>query len=282
MRRKIYLRNGYGQIWSLNSSKTGFYTSPAGLGFDKETSYIAIGSKFISAELKDAQAQITGTIAFGKDGDKTPYNVQHEFTQFTELEDKLEFVYETDAGTYYRDVDFISFGKTEISNGLLHCTVAFNCKSLFYDSQVDRFIVTRSDGELRYSFRYPARFNDYANRKVLVSNNGHTLAPFTAEIFGYCEYPRVVCLQNKQEVARVEFDTILQESEKILFSTVDGNLYCYRQATDGTLTNFTPNLDITNENFFKLPKGETELMIQSDTAATNRTIFCIYRYYRTV
>jgi len=282
MRRKIYIRNNLGQRWDLNSSKTGFYSSPAGLGFSKSANYIAIGSRFISAELKDQQATISGVIVFGRDGDKDPYQVQHDFTQFTELSESLEFVYETAVGTYYRSIDFVSFGKTELQNRLLHCDVQFICKSLFYDSQVDRFIVTRADGELRYSFRYPARFNDYANRTVDINNQGHTKAPFTAEIFGYTEYPYIVCKQNGAEVARVEFDTILQQNEKMLFSTVDGNLYCFKQAADGTLTNFTPNLDINNENFFKLPQGECQLVIASDTAVTNRTIFTIYKYYRTV
>lgn len=282
MARKFYIRNEYGQIWDLNSSRSGFFTSPAGLGFNKEANYISIGSRFISGEVRDSQMHVTGTIKFGRDGDKTPYEVQREFIQFTELASKLELVYETPAGTYYREVDFVSLGKTEKAAGLLPCDVDFACKTLFYDNQIDRFIVTRADGELRYSFRYPARFNDYANRKVLVTNNGHIEAAFTAEIFGYTEHPRIVALRNKEEIARVEFDTILENGEKILFSTVDGNIYCYRQDEDGNLTNFTYSLDINNENFFKLPLGDTQLVIESDTAVTNRTIFEIYRYYRTV
>lgn len=282
MARKFYMRNKYGQIWDLNSSRTGFFASPAGLGFSKEAQYISIGSRFLTGNLKDAQMHVTGIIKFGRDGNKTPYEVQHEFIQFTEVSDSLELVYETPAGKYYRAVDLVAFGKTEKAAGLLSCDVDFACKTLFYNSSVDRFIVTRADGELRYSFRYPARFNDYANRKVLVNNDGHVPAAFTAEIFGYTEYPRIVALRDKQEIARVEFDTVLESGEKIYFSTVDGNIYCYRQDEDGEITNFAYNLDINNENFFKLPLGETELMIASDTAVTNRTIFEIYRYYRTV
>ena len=47
-------------------------------------------------------------------------------------------------------------GKTEKTAAkVLECPVKFNCKSLFYSNQVDRFVVSRSKGELRWDFTWP-------------------------------------------------------------------------------------------------------------------------------
>uniref|UniRef100_UPI002A839425 hypothetical protein n=1 Tax=Hungatella effluvii TaxID=1096246 RepID=UPI002A839425 len=99
---------------------------------------------------------------------------------------------------------------------------------------------------------------------------------------GYCENPVVLVEQGDKELYRVCFPTILQQGEKILYSSVDGNLYCLRVDQAGNETNFADSLDINNTNFFKLPVGDSQIEFTSDTGATNRTVLTIYRFYRAV
>ena len=80
----------------------------------------------------------------------------------------------------------------------------------------------------------------------------------------------------------MQFPTILQTGEKILYSSVDGNLYCYRVDEEGAEENFSDSLDINNTNFFKLPVGDSQIEFTSDTGASNRTVMTIYRFYRAV
>ena len=164
----------------------------------------------------------------------------------------------------------------------MECPVKFNCKSLFYSNRVDRFVVSRSEGELRWDFTWPARFNDYGFRRVVIENTGHVPAGFELEIYGYCENPSVIVTQGGKELFRVQFPTILQTGEKILYSSVDGNLYCYRVDEEGKESNFSDSLDINNTNFFKLPVGDSQIEFTSDTGASNRTVMTIYRFYRAV
>ena len=88
--------------------------------------------------------------------------------------------------------------------------------------------------------------------------------------------------QNGKELYRVKFPTILQRDEKILYSSVDGNLYCIRVDENGNQTNFADALDINNSNFFKLPVGDSQIEFTSDTGASNRTVLEVYKFYRMV
>ena len=280
MIRQFYLENEYGQRWDLNNPATGLLISPEGLGYSMESSYVPIGHSFIQNYFKESQQAVTGTVMFGS---TAPYVACNKFIGFTNAASELKLIYKTDAGEYYRDVDLVEFGKSEITEArVLECEVQFMCRGLFYSNQVDRFVVGRTEGELRWSFTWPARFNDYSSRKVTISNTGHVPATFELELFGYCENPVVLVEQGDRELYRVCFPTILQQGEKILYSSVDGNLYCLRVDQAGNETNFVDSLDINNTNFFKLPVGDSQIEFSSDTGATNRTVLTIYRFYRAV
>lgn len=280
MIRQFYLENEYGQRWDLNNPATGLLISPDGLGYSMNSSYAAIGCSFIKNYMKEKQQEISGTVVFGT---QTPYVVCNQFIMFANAAAELKLIYKTDAGEYYRDVDLVDFEKSEMTEArVLECEVSFRCRGLFYSNQVDRFVVSRSEGELRWSFTWPARFNDYTLRKVRINNAGHVPAAFEVELFGYCENPSVTLSQNGRELYQVKFPTILQQGERILHSSVDGNLYCLRSNANGETENFTAQLDINNTNFFKLPVGDSQLDFTSDTGATNRTVLTVYRFYRAV
>lgn len=280
MIRQFYLENEYGLRRGLNSPASGLLTKPSGLGYSMDISYSAIGHSFIQNFLKEKQQSIQGTLIFGTG---LPYKAYSKFIAYVNGAENLKLIYKTDAGEYYRDVDLVEVGKSEKTEAkVLECPVKFNCKSLFYSNQIDRFVVNRSQGELRWDFTWPARFNDYGFRRAMIQNTGHVPAGFELEIFGYCENPSVIVTQNRKELSRVQFPTILQVGEKISYSSVDGNLYCYRVDEKGVETNFSDSLDINNANFFKLPVGDSQIEFTSDTGVSNRTVMTIYRFYRAV
>lgn len=280
MIRQFYLENGYGQRWDLNNPATGLLTSPVGLGYSMESSYVPIGHSFIRNYFKESQQEISGTLVFGG---PSPYASCNKFIAFANAATHMKLIYKTDAGEYCRDVDLADIGKTEMTEArVLECGVRFACRGLFYSNQVVRFVVSRSEGELRWNYTWPARFNDYGERKVTISNNGHVPAAFELEIHGYCENPSVSVKQNRKELHRVEFPAILQQGEKLLYSSFDGNLYCIRVDEEGKEENFADALDINNSNFFKLPVGDSQMEFTSDTGASNRTALTIYKFFRAV
>lgn len=279
MIRFFALENEYGNRLNLNSPKNGIFTEPEGLGYEINATYSKIGSSFIQNFMQDKQQTISGTIVFGG---VNAYQGYQNFTGFINSSLKIKLLYKTDAGEYYRDIDVISLGKTEITQKMvMECPVRFICKSLFYANHINRFKIERVEGEVRWAFRWPARFNDYGSRKIIFNNNGHVAAPFELELYVYCENPSIKVNQNGIELAVCKFPTILQENEKIIYSSLDGNLYCYRIGKNKK-ENFTGKLDINNTNFFKLPTGDCEVEFTSDTGAQNRTMITIYKFFRTV
>lgn len=277
--RKFFLENEYGVRLDLNSPDVGFLTSPSGLGYNMTANYVNIGNSYLNSYMNTNQAEIKGTLVFGG---RNPYESYEKYVDFANAAQKLRIVYVPITGEYFRDVDMVSIDKGEMGKGVLSCTVSFKCRSLFYINKEDRFVIERSEGELRFDFRWPARFNDYSERAVIFDNRGHVPASFTAEIFGYTENPVIEIVVNGVVMAKVQFDVILQEGERILYSSLDGDLYCYKAYKDGRQENIASTLDINNLNFFKLPVGECLVRFTSTTGVTNKTVMQIYQFFKTV
>lgn len=264
----------------MNDPVYGLLIQPNGLGYDMDYSYSRIGYGFKRNYFMDKQSKISGTLIFGGD---SPYGMYSKFIAFVNASDGIKLVYSIPSGEYYRDIDIVTIGKSELTESqVLECTVTFMCKGLFYSSQTDRFIVSRTRGELRWDFTWPARFNDYDSRRAFVSNDGHVPAAIQAEINGYCENPSITIIQSGIELYKVLIPVILQEGEAVRYSSLDGDLYCYKVDSDGIQTNLADLLDIKNTNFFKIPIGESQIEISSDTGSMNRIVIDIYRFYRTV
>lgn len=280
MIRKFYLRDEYGRVYDLNHIETGFLYEPDGLGYEMNASYSKAGSSFVRNYIEDKQSEISATMIFGS---AKPYLAQNKFTQWINAASKLTLIYQTDTGVYSRDVDIVSLGKGEIDESrTLQCAIKMKCKSLFYSDSVDRYSVQRVDGECRWNFTWPVRFQDYQNRQMLIENDGHVQAPFTLEVHGYLENPKIYVTKDGAEVARAEFPITIELGEKLLYSSIDGDIYAYKEDANGEKTSLVNLLDIENANFFKLPVGSSEFTLTGDSEVTAKTTMTVYKYYRVV
>lgn len=277
--RKFYLENEYGQRWNLNRPDTGLLVNPDGLGYEMDAGYSMMGDSFLRTYMQAKQSQVSGSLVFGT---QSPYTAFRAFADWTNRAGRLRLIYAPSTAEYYRDVDAVKLDKSEIGKGVLQCRVQFMCRSLFYSDRTNRFAIDRVDGEFRFDFRWPVRFNDYGTRGIRFNNAGHVPAPFEMEIYGYVEYPKVTVKLGNVEQASIRFDTILQVGEKLEYSSLGGASYCHRIDAEGRRENFISHLDIMQTNFFKLPVGESTVEFTSDTGATNKTTMTIYQFYRTV
>lgn len=280
--RSFSLVNEYGQEYSLDDAKKScLLTEPKGLGYGFSVNYIDIGDAFIRTKMKAKQGIISGTLIFGGG---SPYELYEKFSEFVRNSGSMQLAYRIPGkiSQYMRKVDLIDVEKTEIEGGVLKCQVKFCCKSLFYSNTRNNFKVSRVKGELRYTWTWPARYNDYSERLVNLSNNGDVEAPFTLEMEGYCENPTITLSKDGEEVAKIKFPLILQPGEKILYSTLDDDMYAYKVDSAGNKTNIIQMLDIRYENFFKIPTGDYGMSFTSDTGAAYTTYLVMYKFYRTV
>lgn len=277
MIRTFTLINEYGQTYALNDVRTGFLMNPSGLGYAINRNYTLFGSEWIKSDDQIEQTTITGTIVFGSDN---PYQRAHEFVEFVMTSSDLTLSYQTDAGTYYKDVDINRYSKTEIgAANTLQCEVELTPKTLWYlpNNQIIKLETVAGTG-LRFTFKLPNRWMNYTNGTATVVNDGHVPAPFKATIEGAISNPSIVLLQNGEEVARLDVTAEIDEGETLEYSSKDGNVYLYVDDGNGNRTDLATSLDITNDNIFKIPIGTYQLKLEADSQITSAT-FVIYKQY---
>ena len=268
MVRQFYIENEKGQKYDLmNYEDFCFLSEPSGLGYSYSTEYLPLGNTFIENIRNLEKGLINGNLV------TKYYDNFKEFCDFIEQSNTLKFAYtvpfeKKSPITYYKDIKIASLKKTQKDNtsGMLIIPVTFDCLSLWYSKNDIIYTITKKDREMRWNFRWNSRFTSYSSRNIVFNNKGHVEAPISVEMDGYLVNPCISVYVNEKEIYRLKIPIIIEEYEKLLYSTSDNNLYLYKQEKDGTLTNLFKNeyIDISNTNIFKLPKGISEVRLTAD------------------
>lgn len=265
MVREFYLLNDKGQSYSLMDIKNYvLLTEPSGLGYAYETEYEQVGTSFIANIRNIAQGQIGGTI------NSLNYDNIRALSDFIETSNNLKFSYTVpyDSGsrTFYKNIEIVSLDKTEIQpNGILSQAIVFNCLSLWYEENQTEYNATAED-EMRWNFRWDARYISFDTRSLIYDNQGHIPAPIMVEINGEITKPKIEILVDGEVAASLEINVSLTQYEKFQYSSETGNLYIRKQLADGTYTNlFTKTyINLNNNNIFKLPLGASEIRLTAN------------------
>lgn len=276
--RKFYLENEINERFSLWGNRI-YMVEPSGLGIKHDASYIRIGNSFLRNKRHVAQSEIGGKIEFMDPGANKRFN---EFYNFCAAASSLHLVYDPGDGTeYIRDIDIAEIGKTERTGGTLPISVNFICKSLYYLRNNNRFIFEATENEKRYDFTYDFTYGDYGTYEATINNNGHVEAPFECVIYGYCVNPAIRIIRNNETLYEVEFPVSVEEGEYIRYSSRDGMLEA-TLVSGTTETNLMNLLDITKDNFFKIPVGNSKITFTSSSESTNVITATIYKMYEVV
>lgn len=279
--RRFYLINKIGEQYSLNSHKTGFLQSVKGLGWVQTTDYVKTGNAWARSHSEDVQTSISGQLLFSNVG-STPYDKYAAFNYWIRQAKSLTLVYETSAGTYYKDVDYIQIDKKEITEGnVLLCDVEFMPLSLWYKQESEQFSVNLSDTTSRFSLSFPVTFHDYSNGNVVVQNDGSVEAGFTVSFTGPILNPRIE-LVTDGETKVFEVSAEADNNEVINYSSRDNDVNVTMLDSDGNETNLFYSLDISNENFFKVPIGTSTIKFSAESDIVNPIYLNIFKEYRTV
>lgn len=282
--RKFYLENEYMQRYALHQPGKVFFGNISGLGASSDVRYILVGDAFLRDYMKAEQQPIVGTLCFLRG--QNQYASLREFADFVYSAKSLKLIYVPDTGEdieYARDIDTTALSKREIdADKVLRVPVEFKCKSLYYNTRQTTFVIETSEGERIYDYQYPTRYNDHVHKTMVFNNTGHVDAPIEAEIYGFSQNPKIEILQNGVVVKRVEFPVQINDGEKLLYSSKDGDLYAYIEDSNGNQTNVFGTLDLENDNFFKLPIGQCKICISSSFEVINKVIIRTYKMYKVV
>lgn len=281
MIRKFKLINEKGQEFSLmNIEKYCLLTEPSGLGYSYSTKYEQVENNFLTNLRKLEQGVIAGSANF------LYYDNFMNFGNFIESAKKLQFVYsipcKEEEKIFYRDVNIKSLGKSEKqTDGVISEEIEFECLSLWYEQNETIFKIETYEDEMRYNYKWNSRYIDYNTRAIQFNNRGHVEAPFQVEIDGFVQNPTISIFVEDEEYASLKIPITINEYEKLLFSSVVGNIYIQKQNTDGTKENLWKRdyININNQNVFKLPLGVSEIRLTADDDVLNAklTIFPQYK-----
>lgn len=281
MIRQFKLQNEYAQTYSLSLPGKTFLNEPQGLGYELNASYRLLGNSWVRDYRKDKQVAITASVIFTPNN---PYDVEAEFLKFIRTSQKLVLVYSTTAGTWMKDVDLITYQKTEITEGnVLKCPITLMPKSLWYsnDSLTFSLDLNTSSDSLIYTYRWPARFRSTVNGTITLTNDGSVAAPFTCVWNGPVVNPVLQLYVDGVETAKCAITGEADFGETINYSSRDGDLYVYHEAA-GVKTNLVSGLNINNNNFFKIPVGTSELKFSADAQITQPIIISMQKLFRAV
>ena len=276
--RKFYIENEKNERFSLWGNKV-YMIAPSGLGIQHEASYIRIGNSFLRSKTNIAQSEVGGTIEFIDPGANKRFN---EFYSFCAAASSLYLVYDPGDGTeYIRDIDVSIVEKTERTGATLPIPVNFICKSLYYLRNNNRFVFEPTENEKRYDYQYDFTYGDYGTYEATINNNGHVEAPFECVIYGYCVNPAIHIIKDNELLYEVAFPVAVEEGEYIKYSSRDGMLEA-TLVSGSKETNLMNVLDISKDNFFKIPVGNSKIMFNSSSESTNVITATIFKMYEVV
>ena len=283
--REFNLINEKGQKFSLMDIENfSLLTDPDGLGYTYSNSYTKVGEVFINNLKVQEQTQISGICNF------LYYENYTNLVNFIESSNSLRLNYKVplkdgSQKEYFKNIEIQSLGKTEKDQtGVLSCPITFDMISLWYEEKEYTYDMSAEDNEVRWDFRWGSRFANYNSRKLEFNNTGHTLAPIYLEIDGAISNPEIIVTDSNDNVL---FDLLIEieieQYEKFIYSSVDGDLRIAKQNIDGTYENLFKQayIDITKNNIFKLPLGSSNITIQADDEIVSAKLN-IYPYYRSI
>lgn len=281
MTRKFSLVNEKGQEYPLNDLKNyAFLTSPNGLGYGYKTDYQNIGDVFIEDIRKRSQGNMTADLNFQN------YDNYNDFVNFIESSESISLLYEIPfkikpLKKYYIDVNIQSIGKSEKQkSGIITESIVLEYKGLWYEKQETIFRIEAKEREIRWNFRWASRFSSYDMRNIIFNNEGHVDAPFKVEIAGTVINPKIAIYKDNQLVNILQLPITINQNEKLLYSSLENDIYILKQNADGTITNLfdLDFIDLQNQNIFRLKRGINEIRLQAENDIVNAKIVIFPRY----
>lgn len=280
MVRQFNLINNKGETYSLmDIEKHCLLTSPTGLGFSYSIDYEQLGNTFITSLKKIQQGKINAQVNF------LSYDNYKEFVNFIITSEKLQFQYIIplkETKTFYRDIEILDLSKSEIQpNGVITEQITINCKSLWYEKVANQYEISSTSNEVRWDFRFDAYWSGYTVRDLNFINEGHVDAPVEIEIDGECINPTISLYIENQLFQTIEIDETIDEYEKLLYGSKEGEFYIKKQLVDGTYENlFTLDyISFENDNVLRLPPNKDCTIKLTAEEDIQKAKIIVYVYY---
>lgn len=281
MVRQFNFINDKGQKFSLmDINNFCLLTSPTGLGFSYRTEYEQLGNIFIQSLRKIEQGKINAQLNFASY--ENFRNLVDFIAQSESLQIQYTIPYKTENKSFYRDIDIQLLSKSEIqANGIISEQIEINCKSLWYEKIAQQYEISSTSNEVRWDFRFDAYWSGYSVRDLDYINKGHIDASVEITIDGEVINPKIQLYVEGQLFQEISITDTIEEYEKLLYSSKEGDFYIRKELADGTYENMfnLSYIDFENDNVLRIPPNKDctiRLTADEDIAKATITIFVYY------
>jgi len=281
MVRQFNFINDKGQKFSLmDINNFCLLTSPTGLGFSYRTEYEQLGNIFIQSLRKIEQGKINAQLNFASY--ENFRNLVDFIAQSESLQIQYTIPYKTENKSFYRDIDIQLLSKSEIqANGIISEQIEINCKSLWYEKIAQQYEISSTSNEVRWDFRFDAYWSGYSVRDLDYINKGHIDASVEITIDGEVINPKIQLYIEGQLFQEISITDTIEEYEKLLYSSKEGDFYIKKELVDGTYENMfnLSYIDFENDNVLRIPPNKDctiRLTADEDIAKATITIFVYY------
>jgi hypothetical protein len=252
MIRKFYLESTSGTRFYFDYRSGCLISSPAGLGFNQEMTYLKYDTFFDRVDQTQSLNEIQANITFMKG-----YRSYTEFLNYLKFTEKgLKLIYESDDMAFCY-VDVKSVTKQDLLAGTLQSQIVFQKLSLWLKSQVLTIQVNEDQTGKVYPYAYPYRYSASYEGKIQIHNRGVQKAPLFIELQGELEDPEIIVRKSGAVISMMRLYHI-QSSGEVQISAIPNNQFI-RHIDNGTTTSIYAEQDFTCDNFLLIDPGEYEI-----------------------
>lgn len=252
--RQFTIINGNGERYSLNEPSH-FLDKPQNLGAKFNSKYQQLDSTFIRTARIARPDDIKGEIVFTGDY----YGQYFRFIKSLAVEPlKLEYV---SNGTYYADVDLKEIDKSEVSDGMLKCSIKFKRLSRWYRNETHLNDRTVESGKV-YDYTFPYTYTADEPEVVTITSDSGYSSPTKITIFGPCTNPEWTHYLNGNIIETGKVTATVRTGRRLVIDCTKVPYSIKEIGSDGTIYNdLYQYSDFTKERFFHLQYGQNRIVV---------------------
>lgn len=257
-------------------------TEPSGLGVSVDVDYAQLGNLFVTNSKRIAQGQIGGTLNF------INYDNYKKLVDFIAKSEALKLLYsipfEDGIRSYYRDVNVISLGKTELGNitGILSEPIVFDCLSLWYEPKTVRYQIEQGSNQIIWDFEWNSRWIAFNASDIDFTNEGHVPAAIQLTVDGEVINPKLELYRDEELIQTITITDTIEVGQTLKYSSKETDFYIKKELSDGTEQSLfdLDHIDFSQDLILRFPEAQTtklRITAQTDIPSAMITIFVYYK-----
>lgn len=173
-----------------------------------------------------------------------------------------------------------SLDKTEKDEyGVLTQAMEFTPVTPYFLKQENALLIKTSTTGKKYPYKYPYMYGLNAVENNEINNPYLYDIPITITMTGPIEHPIVSLMdESGTDYTRVSFpNTVLEKDEKLVINSAQRKIY--RISTDGSETDYTPEVDPQYDTFLRARSGLSKLVVNVTEAGIGFSLIGGWRQY---